>query len=85
MRASIRRKRFGKTYFEFASLPFSPGQTLKGTIHLRFNTDARHGIDLSLSCVRQVVTGVGKDVHPESVLWQADKNVPQAAYARTHG
>ena len=47
MRASIRRRRFGQTYFEFASLPFSPGRTLKGTIHLRFNTDARHGIDLS--------------------------------------
>ena len=33
IRASIRRKRFGQTYFEFASLPFSPGQSLKGAIH----------------------------------------------------
>ena len=41
IRASIRRKRFGQTYFEFASLPFSPGRTLKGTIHLRFDTDAQ--------------------------------------------
>jgi HEAT repeats len=78
IRASIRRKRFGQTFFEFASLPFCPGQSLKGTIHLRFNTDARHGIDLSLSCVRQVETGAGKDrsVH-ESILWQANNNVPQ--------
>jgi len=84
MRASIRRKRFGQTYFEFASLPFSPGRTLKGTIHLRFNTDARHGIDLSLSCVRQVITGGGKNRSSlQSVLWQADKNVPQASLA--HG
>jgi hypothetical protein len=82
MRASIRRKRFGQTYFEFASLPFSPGRTLKGTIHLRFNTDARHGIDLSLSCVRQVITGGGKNRSTlQSVLWQADKNVPQASLA----
>ena len=80
IRASIRRKRFGQTYFEFASLPFSPGRTLKGTIHLRFNTDARHGIDLSLSCVRQVITGGGKNRSTlQSVLWQADKNVPQAS------
>jgi hypothetical protein len=80
IRASIRRKRFGQTYFEFASLPFSPGRTLKGTIHLRFNTDARHGIDLRLSCVRQVVTGTGKNRSTmQSVLWQADKNVPQSA------
>jgi hypothetical protein len=87
MRASIRRKRFGQTYFEFASLPFSPGRTLKGTIHLRFNTDARHGIDLSLSCVRQVITGAGKNRSTlESVLWQADKNVPRESLAaRTHG
>jgi len=78
LRASIRRKRFGTTYFEFASLPFCPGQSLKGSIHLRFNTAARHGIDLSLSCVRQVVTGSGKNRSiQESVLWQADKNVPQ--------
>ncbi|MGA7472460.1 MAG: hypothetical protein WBP65_24020 [Candidatus Sulfotelmatobacter sp.] len=64
-RASMRRKRFGETYFDFASLPFSPGRTLKGTIHLRFNTDARHGIDLSLCCVRQVTTGGGKrSYHP---------------------
>jgi hypothetical protein len=84
IRASIRRERFGQTYFEFASLPFSPGRTLKGTIHLRFNTNARHGIDLSLSCVRQVITGSGKNRSTlQSVLWQADKNVPQASLA--HG
>ena len=84
IRASIRRKRFGQTYFEFASLPFSPGRTLKGTIHLRFNTDAKHGIDLSLSCVRQVITGGGKNRSTlQSVLWQADNNVPQASLA--HG
>ena len=78
IRASIRRKRFGQTYFEFSALPFSPGQSLSGLIHLRFNTEAKHGIDLSLSCVRHVSTGSGKDRYvQESVLWQADKNVPQ--------
>jgi len=40
---------------------FFSGRTLKGSIHLRFNSDARHGIDLSLSCVRQVITGGGKN------------------------
>jgi HEAT repeats len=84
IRASIRRKRFGQTYFEFASLPFSPGRSLKGTIHLRFHTSASHGIGLSLSCVRQVITGGPKNRSTlQSVLWQADKNVPQAALA--HG
>ena len=79
-RASIRQKRFGKTHLDFASLPYSPGGTLKGTIHLRFNTNAKHGIDLTLSCVRRVTTGGGKDrTTQESVLWQADKNIPQEA------
>ncbi|MFY9843977.1 MAG: HEAT repeat domain-containing protein [Terriglobales bacterium] len=82
IRASIRRERFGQTYFEFASLPFSPGGSLQGTIHLRFNTDARHGIDLSLACVRQVITGAGKNRSTqETILWQADKNVPQSLLA----
>jgi hypothetical protein len=78
VRVSIRRKRFGQTYFQFASLPFSPGRPLKGAIHLRFNTDARHGIDLKLSCVRQITTGSGKERSTyQTVLWQTDKNVPQ--------
>jgi hypothetical protein len=82
IRASIRRERFGQTYFELASLPFSPGQSLQGNIHLRFNTDARHGIDLRLSCIRRVITGSGKNRSvQESVLWQADSNVPQAMLA----
>jgi len=80
LRATIRRKRFGKTYFDFASLPFSPGKTLKGSIHLRFNTNARHGIDLTLSCVRQVITGAGKNRSVNRiVLWQSQANVPQQA------
>jgi hypothetical protein len=80
LRATIRRKRFGKTYFDFASLPFSPGKALKGAIHLRFNTNARHGIDLTLSCVRQVITGAGKNRSVNRiVLWQSQANVPQQA------
>ena len=80
IRATIRRERFGKTYFEFASLPFSPGKSLKGTIHLRFNTNARHGIDLTLSCVRQVVTGSGNNRSTNQVvLWQSQVNVSEQA------
>lgn len=77
VRASIRRERFGKTYFEFASLPFTPGRPLHGTIHLRFNTTAAHGIDLRLSCVRQIVTQSGKDSSTNQILlWQDVKNIP---------
>jgi hypothetical protein len=82
IRAGIRRERFGQTYFEFASLPFSPGKTLRGTIHLRFNTTTRHGINLRLSCVRQVVTGSGRNRSTEKVvLWQSDKHVSEQSIA----
>jgi len=76
VRASVRRERFGKTYFEFSSLPFVPGSRLRGAIHLRFNTTAAHGTDLRLSCVRQVVTGSGdSNTTNQILLWQDMKNV----------
>ena len=78
VRAAVRRERFGQTYFQFASIPFSPGNPLRGTIHLRFNTTTRHGINLRLSCVRQIITGGGDNRSTsEAVLWQSDKNVPE--------
>ncbi len=78
LRATLRRRRYGQTYFEFASLPFSPGRRLSGQIHLRFDIPAEHGIDLRLSCIRRIVTGSGKQQSVSEVpLWQQNKNVPQ--------
>jgi HEAT repeats len=80
LRATIRRERYGETYFEFNALPFSPGKRVSGQIQLRLDASARHGIDLRLSCIRRIVTGSGKEQSTnEIVLWQDDKNVPQAA------
>jgi hypothetical protein len=82
VRATIRHDRFGNSYFEFDALPFSPGERLSGRIHLRFETQAAHGIDLRLTCVRRVVTGSGENQSTSNItLWQADKNVPSAAVA----
>jgi hypothetical protein len=79
VRATIRRERYGKTYFEFGSLPFSPGSRVKGQIQLRLNTATDHGIDLRLSCIRRIVTGSGKDrTTNDAVLWKDEKNVPQS-------
>jgi hypothetical protein len=80
MRATIRHRCFGNTYFEFNSLPFSPGDHVSGRIHLKLETQAQHGIDLRLSCVRRVVTGAGNSrTTQEAVLWQAEQNVPSGA------
>jgi hypothetical protein len=77
MRASIRRERFGNTYFEFAALPSVPGNRLRGEIHLRFSTTATRGVDLRLSCVRQVVAHSGdSNTTNQILLWQDMQNVP---------
>lgn len=80
LRATIRHERFGNSYFEMDALPFSPGQRVAGRIQLRFETQADHGIDLRLSCVRRMVTGSGNNRTTSKItLWQADKNVPMGA------
>jgi hypothetical protein len=80
VRASIRHSRFGDTYFEFNSLPFSPGDRIGGRIHLKLDTRVEHGVDVRLSCVRKVVIGSGEDRSTSRiVLWQADQNVPAGA------
>src|SRR5882672_9681997 len=80
IRATIRHRRFGNTYFEFNALPFSPGDRVGGRIHLKLETQAQHGIDLRFSCVRRVVTGSGdSSTTREAVLWQAEQNVPSGA------
>jgi hypothetical protein len=80
VRATIRHLRFGNTYFEFGALTFSPGDRVGGRIHLKFETQAQHGIDLRLSCVRRIVSGSGdSSTTREAVLWQADQNIPSGA------
>jgi hypothetical protein len=80
VRATIRHRRFGDTYFEFNALPFSPGGRVGGRIHLKLETQAQHGIDLRLSCARKIVTGSGnRRTTNQVVLWQADQNIPSGA------
>jgi hypothetical protein len=80
LRATIRHRRFGDTYFEFNALPFSPGGRVGGRIHLKLESQAQHGMDLRLSCVRKIVTGSGNSrTTNQVVLWQADQNIPSGA------
>ena len=79
-RATIRHRRFGDTYFEFDTLPFSTGERVRGKIHLQLDTRAEHGIDVRLTCVRKVVSGSGDhSATNQVILWQADQNVPSGA------
>jgi hypothetical protein len=76
LRATLRRQRFGNTFFELYSLPFSPGGRLTGRIHLKLDSNAAHGVDLRISCIRKMVTGSGDSRSTsQTTLWQAEQNV----------
>ncbi len=76
LRATLRHRRFGNTYFEFYSLPFSPGGKVAGRIHLALDANASHGIDVRLACVRKTMTGTGNNSSMvETILWQSDRNI----------
>jgi hypothetical protein len=80
VRATVRHQRFGNTYFEFDSLPFSPGARLAGRIHLKLDSSAQQGVELRLACVRQMVTGSGDNRSTvQTVLWQSGQTVPCGA------
>ena len=84
LRATIRLERFGKTYFEMRSLPFSPGGHVAGAIHMQLDADAQHGIDLKLSCLRRMVTGSGDNRSTQLVpLWEDSRNVSPASIMRS--
>src|SRR5579864_8697798 len=83
VRATIRFERFGRTYFEMASLPFSPGSRVAGAIHVQLNADATRGVDLNLQCIRRVVIGSGKDSSVQQVpLWEDSKTLSAASLNR---
>ena len=83
VRATIRFERFGRTYFEMASLPFSPGSRVAGAIHVQLNADAVRGVDLNLQCIRRVVIGSGKDSSVQQVpLWEDSKSLSAASLNR---
>lgn len=81
--STMRSRRFGQTSFWLATNPFTPGGKVSGSIHLRMPVAADHGIDLRLSCVRQITTGSGNSRSTtETVLWQDERNIPGSAIAR---
>jgi HEAT repeats len=80
LRSTLRHRRFGNTYFELDSLPFSPGGRVTGRIHLQLDSNASDGVNLRLSCIRKTATGSGEDRSTvQTVLWQTEQNVVYGA------
>ena len=77
---SVMRRRFGKTRFVCGPLPFSPGESVTGQIHLRMEPEATQDVQLMLHCVRRITRGSGRYRNTYEVpVWNASQIVPASA------
>jgi hypothetical protein len=74
---TLRWRRFGRTWFEMASVPGVLGKELRGRIWARLPRQV-DGILLRLTCVRRTVSGHGKNRSVrEDILWREEDTVQQ--------
>jgi hypothetical protein len=77
IRATIRFRRFGVSRLELDTVPAPVGRSLRGTVRTTGVLDPREGLRVTLTCVRRVTTGGGKNRSTgERVLRQEDQIVP---------
>lgn len=76
IRRTIRRKKFGVSWFELASMPGVIGGTLSGVVYTQVKLIPEDGFHTELSCINRVVTGSGKNRSvSEHVQWQDEQTV----------
>jgi hypothetical protein len=74
---TMRLKRFGKSWFDLATLPGVIGKELRGTIHVNFAEPPGEGVVVKLNCSQLVTTGGGKSqMTTEAILWSEEYTVP---------
>jgi hypothetical protein len=76
IRATIRFRRFGISRFDLEAVPASPGGVLRGTVVVPAPLEVREGLRVTLTCLRRVRRGSGKNRSTsERVLWQEEQRV----------
>ncbi len=74
IRATVRFKRFGVSRLDLEAIPAPLGRSLRGTVVAAGALDARDGLLLTLTCLRRVITGSGKNRSTsERILWQEER------------
>jgi len=74
LRCLLRWLKYGESTFELASVPGVIGGQLAGVVHTNRHLEAEDGFRLTLSCVKRVTSGSGKNRSTrERVLWQDAK------------
>ena len=75
-RSWARRRKYGATRFEMASVPGVLGGRLAGVVHVPQHVEARGGFTETLRCIRREVTRRGdSDSVRENVLWEAERKL----------
>jgi hypothetical protein len=76
IRITLRHWKYGVSRLELATVPGVVGRSLIGTVRAPSRIEADQGLDVSLTCVRRVTQGGGKQRSTsESILWQEVQRV----------
>ena len=71
IRTTLRHRRYGVSRLELATVPGVIGRSLIGMVRAPSSIQADQGFDVTLTCVRRVTSGGGKQRSTsESILWQ---------------
>jgi hypothetical protein len=74
VRATVRYRRYGVSRFDLATVPAPIGGSLRGTVVASGGLEARDGLRVTLTCLRRVTSGSGKNRSTsERVLWQEEQ------------
>ena len=73
LRITIRRRRYGTSVLELATLPAVVGHALEGTLRTPAGLRPPEGFRVVLSCIRRVTSGSGRNRSTsERILWQEE-------------
>ena len=76
VRSTIRYRKYGVSRLELSTIPGVIGRTLAGMVRAPASMQPVEGFQVTLTCVRRVTTGGGKNRSTsESILWQDEQRV----------
>jgi hypothetical protein len=77
VRSTLRYQRYGASRLDLTTLPGVVGHSLAGTVRLSEPLRPEGGFRVSLTCLRQYVTGSGKNRSTsETIYWQEERQIP---------
>jgi hypothetical protein len=80
IRATIRYRKYGASHLRLSTIPGVVGRTLAGVVSVPNSLQPAGGFLATLSCVRQVTSGSGKNSSTtEDILWQEERQLQGTA------